>query len=114
MPRRGKPVDDAQRHARHSDRPRRGTEGCLDIDRDGITVCKGDQSKDIDLVVQADTGQMYKWLARIATFRELVSSGHARPIGPSRLTRASPIWFTPLPFGDQLRRSARRLQTRPA
>jgi DNA-binding HxlR family transcriptional regulator len=91
-----------------------GTEGWLDVDRDGMTVCKSDQGKDVDLVVQADTGQMYKWLSGIVAFRELVSSGHIRLIGPSRLARAFPTWFTPAPFGEELRRSARRLQTRPA
>ncbi|HEY3087404.1 MAG TPA: hypothetical protein VGJ59_04995 [Jatrophihabitantaceae bacterium] len=59
-----------------------GTEGWLDIDRDGMTVCKQDQGKDIDLVVQGDTGQMYKWLAGILPFRDLVGSGLVRLIGP--------------------------------
>jgi hypothetical protein len=91
-----------------------GAEGWLDIDRDGMTVCKNDQGKDVDLVVQADTGQMYKWLAGIAPFRELVGSGHVRLIGPSRMARAFPTWFTPAPFGAELRRSSRQLQGRPA
>jgi DNA-binding HxlR family transcriptional regulator len=91
-----------------------GTEGWLDIDRDGMTVCKTDQGKDVDLVVQADTGHMYKWISGISTFRDLVSSGQVRLIGPSRLARAFPTWFTPAPFGEELRRSSRRLQARPA
>ena len=91
-----------------------GAEGWLDIDGKGMTVCKDNQGKDADLVVQADTGHMYKWLAGITPFRELVSSGHVRLIGPSRLARTFPTWFTPAPFGEELRRSARRLQTRPA
>ena len=91
-----------------------GAEGWLDIDRDGITVCKDDQGKDVDLVVQGDTGHMYKWLAGIATFRELVGSGHVRLIGPSRTARAFPTWFTPAPFGEELRRSSLRLHGRPA
>ena len=89
-------------------------EGWLDIDRDGMTVCKDDQGKDVDLVIQGDTGHMYKWLAGIAPFRELVTSGHVRLIGPSRMARAFPTWFTPAPFGEELRRSSRRPQARPA
>ncbi|UQX87457.1 helix-turn-helix transcriptional regulator [Jatrophihabitans telluris] len=89
-----------------------GAEGWLDIDRDGMTVCKDDQGKDVDLVVQAETGQLYKWLAGITPFRELVASGHVRLIGPSRMARAFPTWFTPAPFGDDLRRSSRRVPTR--
>jgi len=91
-----------------------GTEGWLDIDRDGITVCKNDQGKDVDLVVQADTGHLYKWLSGITSFRELVGSGHVRLIGPSRVARAFPSWFTVAPFGAELRRSAQRLQRHPA
>jgi DNA-binding HxlR family transcriptional regulator len=91
-----------------------GAEGWLDIDRDGITVCKDDQGKDIDLVVQADTGHMYKWLAGITPFRAILASGHVRLIGPSRLARSFPTWFSPAPFGQELRRSSRRLQARPA
>ena len=91
-----------------------GTEGWLDIDRDGMTVCKTDQGKDVDLVIQGDTGQMYKWLAGIAPFRELVASGQVRLIGPSRMARAFPTWFTTAPFGTELRRSSRRLQRLPA
>ena len=90
-----------------------GAEAWLDIDRDGMTVCKDDQGKDTDLVVEGDTSQMYKWLAGIVPFRTLVSEGHVRLIGPSRLARAFPTWFVPSPFGDELRRSARRLQSSP-
>jgi DNA-binding HxlR family transcriptional regulator len=91
-----------------------GTEGWLDIDRDGMTVCKDDQGKDVDLVVEGDTGQLYKWLSGVAPFRELVSAGHVRLIGPSRLARAFPTWFTQSPLGEELRRSAQRLHARPA
>lgn len=90
-----------------------GAEGWLDIDHDGITVCKEDQGKDVDLAVQADTGHMYKWLSGIVPFRDLVSTGQARLIGPSRLSRAFPTWFTPSPFGAELRQSARKLQAHP-
>ena len=91
-----------------------GAEGWLDIDRDGMTICKEDQGKDVDLVVQGETCQMYKWLAGITPFRDLVAAGHVRLIGPSRLARAFPTWFTPAPFGAELRRSAQRLHVRPA
>ena len=57
-------------------------------------------------MVQGDTGHMYRWLAGIAPFRELVTSGHVRLIGPSRMARAFPTWFTPAPFGEELRRSS--------
>jgi DNA-binding HxlR family transcriptional regulator len=90
-----------------------GAEAWLDIDRDGMTVCKDDQGKDTDLVVEGDTGHMYKWLAGIVPFRSLVSGGHVRLIGPSRLARAFPTWFAPAPFGEELRRSARRPQSSP-
>jgi hypothetical protein len=79
-----------------------------------MTVCKQDQGKDVDLVVQGDTGQMYKWLAGILPFRDLVGSGHVQLIGPSRLARAFPTWFTDAPFGEELRRSSRRMHARPA
>lgn len=87
-----------------------GAEGWLDIDADGMTVCKDDQGKDVDLVVQGDTGHMYKWLSGIVPFRQLVAGGQARVIGPSRLARAFPTWFTEAPFGQEFRESARRLQ----
>jgi hypothetical protein len=89
-------------------------EGWLDIDRDGMTVCKEDQGKDVDLVVEGDAGHMYRWLAGIMPFREMVGSGQVRLIGPSRLARAFPTWFVQSAFGEELRRSARRLQARPA
>jgi len=91
-----------------------GAEGWLDIDADGMTVCKEDQGKDVDLVIEGDTGQMYKWLSGIVPFRTLVAAGHVRLIGPSRLARAFPGWFTPAPFGAELRQSAQRLHARPA
>ena len=90
-----------------------GAEGWLDIDHDGMTVCKDDQGKDVDLVVEGDVGQLYKWQAGIVPFRSLVRDGHVRVIGPSRLARAFPTWFMPHPLGDELRRSARRLQASP-
>jgi DNA-binding HxlR family transcriptional regulator len=90
-----------------------GAEGWIDIDSDGMTVCKDDQGKDVDLVVEGDTKQLYRWLFGIVAFRELVSAGHVRMIGPSRLARAFPTWFQQSSFGGELRRSARGLQQTP-
>ena len=85
-----------------------GAEGWLNIDAEGITVCKDDQGHDVDLVVEADTSHMYKWLMGITPFRELIAEGHVRLIGPSRLARAFPSWFIPSVFAPQMRQSARR------
>lgn len=85
-----------------------GAEGWLSIDAGGITVCKDDQGHDVDLAVEADTGQMYRWLAGIVPFRELIANGHVRLLGPSRLARAFPTWFLPTAFAADLRQSARR------
>jgi len=86
-----------------------GAEGWLDIDADGMTVCRDDQGKDVDLAVEADTAHMYRWLMGIVPFTELVALGHARLLGPSRLARAFPSWFRVSSFGSDLRQSARRL-----
>jgi DNA-binding HxlR family transcriptional regulator len=85
-----------------------GAEGWLSIDAEGMTVCKDDQGHDVDLAVEADTGQMYRWLAGIVPFRDLIADGQVRLIGPSRLARAFPTWFMPDAFATQMRRSARR------
>jgi DNA-binding HxlR family transcriptional regulator len=91
-----------------------GTEGWLDIDGDGMTVCKDDQGKDVDLVVEGDTRHLYRWLFGIVPFRELVAAGQVRLIGPSRLARAFPTWFHQSTFSAELRQSARRLKSCPA
>jgi hypothetical protein len=83
-----------------------GAEGWLDIDEGGMTVCKDDQGLDVDLAVEADTGQMYRWLMGMTTFRDLVAQGHVRLLGPSRLSRAFPTWFRPSSFAADLRRSS--------
>jgi hypothetical protein len=88
-----------------------GAEGWLNIDCDGMTVCKDDQGHDVDLAVEADTGQMYRWLMGIVSFRELVRSGQVRLLGPSRLVRAFPTWFLPSSFAADLKTGARRQQT---
>jgi hypothetical protein len=56
-------------------------------------------------VVQGDTGHMYKWLAGIATFREVAGSGRVRLIGPSRMA-------PPFPRRSPLLRSAQSCASR--
>jgi DNA-binding HxlR family transcriptional regulator len=85
-----------------------GAEGWLDIERDGVSVCKDDQGRDVDLAVEADTAQMHRWLLGLVPFRDLVASGHARLIGPSRLARSFPTWFDTTFFADGLRRAEQR------
>jgi DNA-binding HxlR family transcriptional regulator len=83
-------------------------EGWLDIDRGAVTVCKDDPGYDVDLAIEADTAQMQRWLIGLAPFRELVASGHARLLGPSRLARAFPAWFDTSQFTPGLRRAEQR------
>jgi DNA-binding HxlR family transcriptional regulator len=84
-----------------------GAEGWLSIDAEGMTVCKDDQGHDVDLAVEGDTGQLYRWLMGIVPFRELIADGHVRLLGPSRLARAFPTWFLPAAFATEMKRSAR-------
>lgn len=86
-----------------------GAQGWLDIDADGMTVCKDDQGKNVDLAVEADTGHMYRWFMGMVPFKDLVTSGQARLLGPSRLARAFPSWFRPSAFAADLRQSERRM-----
>jgi DNA-binding HxlR family transcriptional regulator len=85
-----------------------GAEGWLDLARDGVTVCRDDQGHDVDLAVEADTAQMHRWLVGLVPFRQLVAEGHARLLGPGRLTRAFPGWFDMTSFADGLRRAELR------
>jgi DNA-binding HxlR family transcriptional regulator len=85
-----------------------GAEGWLAIDSAGVTVCRDDQGLSVDLAIEADTAQMHRWLVGRTTFRELVSKGHARLLGPSRLARAFPTWFDMTIFAEDLRRAASR------
>lgn len=82
-----------------------GAEAWLEISRAGVTVCKDDQGYDVDLAIEADTAQMHRWLVGWLTFRDLVAGGHARLLGPSRLTRAFPTWFNVATFAEGLRRA---------
>jgi DNA-binding HxlR family transcriptional regulator len=83
-------------------------EGWLKIERGAISVCKDDPGYDVDLAVEADTGQMQRWLVGLLPFRGLTANGHARMLGPSRLARAFPTWFDTSYFADSLRRGQQR------
>jgi hypothetical protein len=72
-------------------------------------VCRDDQGHGVDLAVEADTAQMHRWLVGCTTFPELVSKGHARLLGPSRLARAFPTWFDMTIFSESLRRAESRV-----
>jgi DNA-binding HxlR family transcriptional regulator len=82
-----------------------GAQGWLDIQRPGITVCKDDQGLPVDLALEADTAQMHRWLIGRVPFRDLISNGHARFLGPSRLARAFPTWFNTALFSHNLQRA---------
>jgi hypothetical protein len=83
-------------------------EGWLDIQRGAVTVCTDDPGYDVDLAIEADTGQMQRWLVGLIPFRDLIANGHARLLGPSRLARAFPTWFDTSYFAEGLRRAAQR------
>jgi hypothetical protein len=85
-----------------------GVEGWLNIDRGAITVCKDNPGYDVDLAIEASTGQMQRWLIGLVPFRDLVANGHARLLGPSRLARAFPTWFDTSFFAEGLRRAEQR------
>ena len=80
-------------------------EGWLNIERGAISVCKDDPGYDVDLAIEASTGQMQRWLIGLVPFRDLVANGHARMLGPSRLARAFPTWFDTSYFAEGLRRA---------
>ena len=69
------------------------------------------QGHDVDLVVEASTRHMQRWLAGLVPFRELVNDGHARLIGPSRLARSFPSWFDTSTFAEGLHRGAPRRES---
>lgn len=85
-----------------------GAQGWLDIEQPGITVCKDDQGLDVDLALEADTAQMQRWLVGLVPFRDLLTDGHARILGPSRLARAFPTWFDTTLYAPALRRVEQR------
>ena len=83
-------------------------EGWLDIQHSAVTVCTDDPGYDVDLAIEADTGQMQRWLVGLVPFRDLIANGHARLLGPSRLARAFPTWFDTASFAEGLRRAGQR------
>jgi DNA-binding HxlR family transcriptional regulator len=83
-------------------------QGWLDIEHGTVTVCKEDPGVDIDLVVEADTRQMQRWLVGRVPFRDLVETSQATLRGPSRLARAFPTWFDTTFFAEGLRRAEQR------
>jgi hypothetical protein len=83
-------------------------QGWLDIERGAVSVCRDDPGYDVDLAIEADTGQMQRWLVGLVPFRELVVKGHARLLGPSRLAWAFPTWFDTSYFAEDLRRARQR------
>jgi hypothetical protein len=85
-------------------------EGWLNIDRGAITVCKDNPGYDIDLAIEANTGQMQRWLVGLVPFRDLIANGDARLLGPSRLARAFPTWFDTSFFAEGIRRAEQRLR----
>ena len=85
-----------------------GGQGWLDVDRPGVTVCKDDQGLAVDLALEADTAQMQRWIVGRVPFRDLLTDGHARFLGPSRLARAFPTWFDTTLYAVPLRRAEQR------
>jgi DNA-binding HxlR family transcriptional regulator len=90
-------------------------EGWLEIDAREVTVCRDDPGVDVDLALEGDTGAMHRWLVGKTPFRELVTSGSVRLLGPSRLARAFPTWFDTSMFADGFRAAAHHArEARPA
>jgi DNA-binding HxlR family transcriptional regulator len=83
-------------------------EGWLVFERRAATVCKDDPGHEVDLTVEADTGQMQRWLVGLVPFRDLLAGGHVRFVGSGRLARAFPTWFDTTFFAAGLRRAERR------
>lgn len=83
-------------------------EGWLAIEHGSVTVCKDDPGYDVDLAVEAKTQAMHRWILGFTPFRDLVLSGEARMLGPSRLSRAFPSWFDTSYFSEALRRADQR------
>ena len=65
-------------------------EGWLDIARAAVTVCTDDPGYDVDLAIEADTGQMQRWLVGLVPFHDLTASGHARTMPPCRRDQHKP------------------------
>lgn len=85
-----------------------GGQGWLDLDQQGVTVCKDDQGLDTDLELVADTGQLQRWIVGLVGFRDLLAQGHARFVGPPGLARSFPGWFRTDMYTEALQRAAQR------
>jgi DNA-binding HxlR family transcriptional regulator len=79
-------------------------EGWLDVDQGEVTATRDDPGRDPDLVVEAQTSDMQRWLVGLVPFTRLVAEGSARLIGPARLSRAFPTWFDTSYFSAGMRR----------
>lgn len=80
-----------------------GGESWIILDRRGSTACQIDPGFEVDLVVMGDNREMHRWLLGWRTFRQLRQAGSVRLVGPSRLSRAFPTWFSDPLFGRSLR-----------
>ncbi|HKY14963.1 MAG TPA: helix-turn-helix domain-containing protein, partial [Microthrixaceae bacterium] len=78
----------------------------LVLDRGEATACVVDPGYDVDLVVDADSRAMHRWLLGRAEFKDLQRSGDARLIGPTKLVRAFPTWFALSPFAADVAAAA--------
>ena len=85
-----------------------GTEGWFVIHRRAVTVCTTDPGHDVDLTVEADTGQLQRWSVGRVDFRRLVLQGEVCVLGPGRLARAFPTWFDTSRWAEGARRGERR------
>jgi DNA-binding HxlR family transcriptional regulator len=83
-------------------------EGWLDVKGGVMSVCRDDQGLDVDLAVEADCGQMQRWITGLVPFPALLTQGHARLLGPSRLARSFPGWFNTSFWDQGLRRARER------
>ncbi|SER75815.1 transcriptional regulator, HxlR family [Pedococcus cremeus] len=83
-------------------------EGWLVVERRAVTVCTTDPGYEVDLRLEAATGQMQRWMVGRVAFKELLSAGHVRLAGPSRLARAFPTWFDTTAFAEATRRGELR------
>ncbi|CUU56174.1 DNA-binding transcriptional regulator, HxlR family [Parafrankia irregularis] len=83
-------------------------QGWLDIADGGVTVCQEEPAREPDLVIEAPTSAMLRWLMSVATFRELRMSGQVRLTGPAGLVRQFPDWFITSMFAESLGRARRR------
>lgn len=85
-----------------------GTDGWFVIHRRAITVCTTDPGYDVDLTVEADTGQLQRWSVGRIDFRHLVLQGEVRVLGSRHLARSFPAWFDTSRWSESVRRGEQR------